>query len=284
MIPHDAQIDSVPLVVVDVETTGLSPFGGDRICEIAVLRVDPDGSESLVHSLVNPERPIPAGASKVNGIFDADVAGAPPFSAVADDVVRAMAGAAFVAHNVPFDRGFLDAEFRRIDGPATANPAICTLALARAHFRFPSNALGTVARMLRVPIERAHRAESDARTTFGVLRTMQPHLEARGIRTLADYVRASAGSHRPADRYVPEIPPEIQAALAAGSSIEISYRSASRLATRRTVRPLRIQGSYLIAFCELRRDERTFRIDRIEVVRGLGGSGTAGISPRRPTR
>ncbi len=282
MISHDATLDSVPLAVVDVETTGLSAVGGDRICEIAILRVDPGGGETLFHSLVDPCRLIPAGASAVNGITDADVAGAPRFSALADDIIAALSGAALVAHNVPFDRGFLDAEMRRLDGPDAVNPAIDTLALARTHFKFPSNKLGTVAMMLRVQVERAHRAESDVRTTLGVLRQMRPQLEARGVRTLADYVRASAGMPFSRDRFMPEVPPAIQSALASGVAVEISYRSAGRMASRRIVRPLRLQGGYLVAFCELRRDERTFRLDRIEGVRAVGGQSPAPSSRPRP--
>lgn len=271
MIPHDATLDAVPLAVLDVETTGLSAHGGDRVCEIAIVRVEPDGSERLVHSLVDPERPISPGASAVNGLTDAILAGAPRFAAIADAVAGALHGAALVAHNVPFDRSFLDAEMRRIGGPPASNPAIDTLALARAHFDFPSNALGVVARCLRVvpPGGRAHRAEADARTTLGVLRSMRPQLEAGGLRTLADYVRASAGRLPARGRYTVPVPPQIEAALAAGEPVEIAYRGAARSLSRRIVRPLRLQGGYLIAFCELRRDERTFRLDRIESIRRI---------------
>ena len=276
MIPSDTTIDAIPLAVIDVETTGLSATGGDRICEIAVLRADPDGTETLVHSLVNPERLVSPGAAAVNGLSDAELAQAPLFADIADAVVDALRGAAFVAHNVPFDRGFLDSELRRIDAPPAVGPAVDTLALARTHFRFPSNKLGMVARMLRVPVERAHRADSDVRTTLGVLRGMRPHLESQGVRTLADYVRASVGAQSQRGRFSPEAPPAIQAALISGDQVEINYRTASRMASRRIVRPLRLQGNYLIAFCELRRDERTFRLDRIEGARLLRGSGDVG--------
>ena len=71
-----------PLVVFDLETTGIS-VTADRIVEICMLKVNPDGQEEIRTYRVNPEMPIPAGASEVHGIYDADIADKPIFKTLA---------------------------------------------------------------------------------------------------------------------------------------------------------------------------------------------------------
>ena len=63
-------LKNISFAIVDIETTGLSPLRGDRICEIAVLKVRNGRKTAQFQSLVNPERPISGGASAVNGITD----------------------------------------------------------------------------------------------------------------------------------------------------------------------------------------------------------------------
>ena len=151
MFAPETPIEDVPLAVVDVETTGLDPQTGDRVCEIAVLRVDPGEEPRLWVSLVNPERPIGAGAQAVNGIADEDVADAPLFGTLIAEINAGLDGTVLVAHNVPFDVGFLRAEVspRRACGSPTV-PTLDTLELARRCFRFRRNGLGDVAWQLGV--------------------------------------------------------------------------------------------------------------------------------------
>ncbi len=99
----------LPLAVVDVETTGFSP-GADRIVEVAVVRVAPDGTvmEQFV-SLVDPGRDV--GPTWVHQITDEMVAGAPTFADIAGDVLELFDGAVVVAHNAGFDGGFSDSSW-----------------------------------------------------------------------------------------------------------------------------------------------------------------------------
>lgn len=93
--------------VFDCETTGTAP-GRDAIVSLAVLRLDADGVEAArLATLVRPERSIPADATAVHGISDADVADAPRFAEVAPALLRLLDGAVFVAHNAPFDLAML---------------------------------------------------------------------------------------------------------------------------------------------------------------------------------
>ena len=193
MLAPETPIEDVPLAVVDVETTGLNPQAGDRVCEIAVLRADPGpwGEPGLeVVSLVNPGRPIGAGARAVNGIEDDDVANAPPFHALIAEVNTALDGAVLVAHNVPFDVGFLRAEYRRAGTRFPTMQALDTLELARRCFRFRRNGLGDVAWQLGVSAPGLHRAEGDVWATYYVLQRMIDELREFGYQTLGDFLAA----------------------------------------------------------------------------------------------
>src|SRR5690606_15868638 len=114
------------IAVVDVETTGLSPWRHDRIVEIAVVLLSPDGEiEDEYESLVNPGRDV--GPTSIHGISASDLLDAPPFAAIAGDVVALLRHARVLAgHNVSFDRNFLLGEFQRLPGPFPEVPLFCT--------------------------------------------------------------------------------------------------------------------------------------------------------------
>jgi len=133
------------LVFLDVETTGLSPWFGDRMCEIAVLRCDGEEVVEGFDSLLNPERPISPGAARVNGLKDSDLLSAPRFAQVAERVLALTQDAVIVCHNVPFDLGFLTSELRRMYQPVPTMLTLDTLRLAREHFHFDSNGLQAIA-------------------------------------------------------------------------------------------------------------------------------------------
>ena len=102
-----------PLVFFDIESTGTNPYR-DRIVEIAVIKVMPDGSREDVVRRINPCMPIPAGASAVHGIYDADVADAPTFDVIAYNLYNYLEGCDLAGYNiVKFDVPMLQEEFKR---------------------------------------------------------------------------------------------------------------------------------------------------------------------------
>lgn len=104
---------STRLVVLDVETTGLG--AEDRVAEIAMLALGPDGSPvARFESLIEPQRGMNPHASRVNGLDASILAGAPTFADVAGDVAHFLVGACIVAHNATFDLRMLTAEFARV--------------------------------------------------------------------------------------------------------------------------------------------------------------------------
>ena len=174
-------------VVVDVETTGSSPRTGDRVTEVAAVVVEDGRIEPAFQSLVNPGRPIPAFITGLTGISDAMVADAPSFADIADALAQTLSARTFVAHNAPFDWGFLSMEFARADRPAALSGSpLCTVRLARrllAHL--PRRNLDSVAWHYGIEIESRHRALGDARATAHVLQGLLRDAERQqGIETL----------------------------------------------------------------------------------------------------
>ena len=102
-----------PLAVLDVETTG-TDTQQDRIIEIAIVRILPNGKRARVTRRINPEVPIPASATEVHGITDADVAGEPTFAEVASELLAFLDGCDLCGFNLKrFDLRMLHLEFGR---------------------------------------------------------------------------------------------------------------------------------------------------------------------------
>ncbi|HHY14935.1 MAG TPA: 3'-5' exonuclease [Firmicutes bacterium] len=121
------------LIFLDVETTGLSPRW-DRIIEIFLVSLQKDGEVRELGTLINPERPIPARITELTGLTDRDVAQAPLESEIAAEIRDFIGFGLPVAHNLPFDRGFLNAMFRRNNLLEIGDAGLDTLAISRELF------------------------------------------------------------------------------------------------------------------------------------------------------
>jgi DNA polymerase-3 subunit epsilon len=125
-------------LVLDTETTGLDPKQDHRVIEIAALElVDRRPTGRHLHLKLNPGREIDLGATEVHGMTWDDLRDKPAFRDVAAEVVEFVRGAEWIIHNAPFDVGFLDAEFARIDAPPCSELAariVDTLSMAREAF------------------------------------------------------------------------------------------------------------------------------------------------------
>jgi DNA polymerase-3 subunit epsilon len=175
-----------------------------------------------------------------------------------------------VAHNAPFDLSFLDAELARLERPRPALPVIDTLRLARKHFDFPSNDLGTVCRSLGVSLEGAHRAEADAAATLEVLLRMAGTLAEAGQRTIGDLARRSGAAGR--RRSGPEVIERLEQALEDRLTVTLHYPARDGRLVAREVAVYRLAGNALEGWCYLRGDRRSFRLDRIARVEPAGRS------------
>jgi DNA polymerase-3 subunit epsilon len=158
-----------PLVCVDLEATGVWP-GQDRIVQIALAAIYPDGSLSTWSSLVNPERPMPANALAIHGISDAMVASSPTFAELAPTVSPLLADRDLAGYNVErYDRRLLAAEFRRA-GCADPMAGARVLDAYTVFARREPRSLDAALRFYGVDTPRqAHDARSDVEATVAVL-------------------------------------------------------------------------------------------------------------------
>lgn len=192
--PATATLSETVFAVVDVETTGSRPANGDRVTEVAVVLAGPGGRvETVCETLVNPERPIPSAVTRVTQISDAMVRNQPVFGEVVDDVLGALAGRVFVAHNAQFDWRFVEAEVRRARGLRLDGPRVCTVKLARRLIPgLKHRGLDSVSRYFGVEIDGRHRAGGDARATAQILVRLLGLTAEQGAETLGDLGRVDA--------------------------------------------------------------------------------------------
>lgn len=152
------------IAVIDVETTGLSPWRHDRIVEIGIVVMNADGTiDAEYETLVNPTRDI--GPSCIHQISAADVLRAPIFADVAGDVLEMLSDCTIIAgHNVSFDRNFLVKEYERLGVTLPDLPLLCTCRLfGRASLQSCCDELGLSFNGM------PHRALVDARLTARIV-------------------------------------------------------------------------------------------------------------------
>lgn len=154
----------MPYAVIDTETTGFSSAKGDRMLEIAVVRLD-DAGEVLDtwETLLDPGRSV--GATHVHGITAADVVGAPVFREVAAHITGLLAGHVVVGHNVDFDLRFLTSEFAAASVPFTLGGKLCTQRLAADYLPGPKRTLAVCCEQAGIVNDHAHSALGDTLAT-----------------------------------------------------------------------------------------------------------------------
>jgi DNA polymerase III epsilon subunit-like protein len=160
---------------------------GHRVIEVGVVVVQGQRRERILDVLVNPGHPLPSIITQVTRITDADVRTAPPFDAVADDLLSALSGRVFVAHNVRFDWAFLAAELRRARGLVLNGPRLCTARLARRLVpQAESCGLDWLSSYFGLENPARHRAGGDAWATADLLLRLLDLARQQGARTLQD--------------------------------------------------------------------------------------------------
>ena len=149
--------EAIREIVLDTETTGLSPEEGHRIIEIGALELInhmPTGNK--LHLYIQPERDIDEAAEKVHGISSAFLADKPVFKDIADEFLDFIKDDVMIIHNAPFDMGFINAELKRLGHAALpASRALDTLPMARKKFPGAQASLDALCR--RFEIDNSHR-------------------------------------------------------------------------------------------------------------------------------
>ncbi len=165
--------------VVDLETTGLSAKR-DRIIEFAGIRYHLGRETARLSLLIRPDVPLRPEITALTGITPEMLEDAPPLEAVFPSIAEFLGNDAIVAHNAPFDTGFLREAYDAMGVPMK-NPSIDTLKLARAAYpAMPNYKLSTLKRELGIRVAVAHRAMPDVEATAALLRLCTNELLKKG--------------------------------------------------------------------------------------------------------
>ena len=139
-------------IVLDTETTGFDPASGDRVIEVAAMELFnfvPTGG--TFHKVIDPERDVPEEATRVHGFTYDMLRGKPRFADIAEDLLGFLGDAEIVAHNAPFDFGFLDAELVRAGRPKLDRARMVdSLDIAKRRYPGLPNSLDALCRRLGV--------------------------------------------------------------------------------------------------------------------------------------
>ncbi len=262
-------LSSAHFAFLDLETTGLSPWFGDRICEVGVVLTQGRRIKEQFQMLINPERPLSPGAASTNGLTDEQLAQARVFADAADLVEKWLRGKVVVCHNAQFDIQFLDSEFRRLNREIQIPNLIDTLMLARQNYQLPSYSLLSIAEAFHIPVRTVHRALDDAHTARSIFFAMMDGLKDVNRAALDDYVGIYSSPAWPNDGI--QLPTELGEAIYSQKKMFIRYIDGDGQESQRWITPKQVTGLsdyvYLLAHCHMRNAERSFRLDRIVEVK-----------------
>lgn len=177
-------------IVIDLETTGHSPTADDKIIEIGLVVVENDTIIEEYTTLLNPNKSIPPFISNLTGIYDEDVKDAPMFKEKAQEITAMFHEGFLIAHNVPFDYGFLNAELANNGLNELTNPVLDTVELARILYpKAPSYKLSQLAEYLGIVHDNPHRALSDAHVTAKLFLKLKEKINSLPYDTITHLIR-----------------------------------------------------------------------------------------------
>ncbi|GIE96795.1 DEDD exonuclease domain-containing protein [Paractinoplanes rishiriensis] len=188
--PAALSLADTTFVVLDLETTG-GAADGAGVTEVGAVKVRGGDELGVFATLVNPGERIPAFITVLTGITDAMLAPAPPIEAVLPSLLEFLRGSVLVAHNAPYDVGFLKAACARHGYTWPQVRVLDTAALARRALtrdEVPNRKLATLAQFFRSSVQPTHRALDDAKATVDVLHGLIERLGSFRVHTLGDAI------------------------------------------------------------------------------------------------
>lgn len=263
-------LDEIEFTIFDTETTGLEPESGDRIVEIAGIRLKGREKLGTFQSLVNPGRPISQAAFEVNKISQEMLKDAPKIEQVMPEFLEFIQGSCICSYNAAFDLGFVNNELSLIgQTPLNGKAFVDILKMARRLMPgLERYALWFVADKLGIKTAQKHRALLDVELTLGVFDKLKDMLKAKGVVDFNNFSSLFSIDPLFSENLNNRKIAEIQEAIDLKLKLKIRYlASSSAEVSQREVIPKEIKKdrntSYLVGFCCLRKEERTFRIDGI---------------------
>lgn len=266
----DKKIDEVEFTIFDTETTGLQAHSGDRIVELAAVKFQGQERKASFHSLVNPGRSVSEAAFAVNKITENMLKDAPRIEKVFPEFLEFIQDTCLCSYNAGFDLEFLNNELK-LAGRGALEGIVVVDVLKMARRLLPGlerYALWFVAERLGIKTEQQHRALSDVELTWEVFNILRGLLEAKGVYDFSSFSGLFAINPHLLEGVLAQRTAQIQEAMDLGVKLKIRYLSSSGAQlTEREVIPKEIKQengrSYLVGYCCLRKEERTFRIDGI---------------------
>ena len=164
------------LVIIDVETTGLSS-AHNKIIELGIIRVEKGKIVGKLNTLINPQAYVSPFIEKYTGISKEELKTAPIFNDVKNQVKDILSDAIFVAHNARFDYGFIKHEFSRLENTFSAK-TLCTVRLSRRLFpEHRSHSLQSLIDRYQFKFKRRHRAYDDANIVLQFLKIINKQIK-----------------------------------------------------------------------------------------------------------
>lgn len=186
--------------VLDLETTGFSAVT-EKITEVGIMKIKQGEVIDKFSCFVNPEKHIPQRVTEVTNITDDMVKDAETIEKVFPKILEFIEGSVLVAHNAPFDMGFLKQNAKRL-GHEFDYTYLDTLSLAKDLFpNYKKYQLGKIAENLGIKVEVAHRALDDVDTTVKVFNVMIDMLKKRGAKTVDDIQEVSCSEEAKKEEY-----------------------------------------------------------------------------------
>lgn len=267
----DTPLRDTTFVVVDLETTGSSP-ADDAITEIGAVKIRGGQVLGELGTLVDPGRTVPPHIVTLTGITSAMLVDAPRIEQVLPSFLEFARGAVLVAHNAPFDVGFLKAAVARLDLAWPPFQVLCTVKLARrvlSREEAPSVRLSALADLFHVTTRPTHRALDDARATVDVLHALIERVGNLGVHSypeLVDYLPNVSSAQRGKRGLAAHLPRTPGVYLFRGPSDEVLYVGTAVNLQRR------VRGYFTGSETRARMKEMVAlatRIDHVECAHGL---------------
>tara|TARA_R110001599_G_scaffold353861_1_gene600706 strand:+ start:38586 stop:39212 length:627 start_codon:yes stop_codon:yes gene_type:complete len=176
------------VVVLDFETTGLSPGAGDRAIEIGAVRIEDGEVTTRFQELMNPGQRVSGFIESYTGITNTMLADARPCAEVMRDFAEFIGGYNLVAHNASFDKRFLDAELERISRGYSGQFSCSMLTARRIYQQAPDHKLGTLVEYMNIPVEGVfHRALYDSEMTAKLWLAMLDNVQQQYVLSAIDF-------------------------------------------------------------------------------------------------
>lgn len=269
MLSYQSEIHEMPLVAIDLETTGGYPIG-DEICEIGLLRVENGKLVEEYQTLVRPRQKMSAYITKIHGISNEMVEFAPRIEEVLPVIYPLLKDAIVIAHHAPFDLGFLAYAFEQQGYDLPQMPVLCSSLLSRKLFPEASNhRLQTLIEFFELDKGIAHRALDDAKACLEVAKRcfarapssrLKALIEVQGKKLLWDHysIASLKKDHRLAT---------LIEAIENKQDIRIDYDKGASLSRSRPLRPWGIvrnpEGDFLQALCLRDNKNKRFYLNKI---------------------